>query len=429
MKKIISLQKILLEDRIRFSSCIRSALFRYRYHLLGNNHSSTGAEAAQHVRDLCALARLAETPKQLEAVESRLAMIASAEFSSTELLENHFDKHIQKAIILKPYNPDNGERGVIFISFEDQWARLLQAGDLDEFARRYDLVVSPTWTPPHSLVNWAFPRIYPNSINCLISNQSDIETFPRISKKYRMINLYASSWVDPELFKPLPRLERDIDILMLANFGAYKRHHVLFKALRHLPKSLRVVLVGQPNGKRTSEVLLNEAEIFGVRDRIELRQRVSDEEVVDLLCRSKVSLINSRREGSCVAVVESMFANTPVGLVEGAQIGSAIFINQKTGMFLREKYFAKDLGDFLSRADSFSAREWCLANKLSARDSCKVLNESLRNNAKSQQLPWTRDIIPFHWRPNPTPFDTEAYAWQRAEKRRIHELFGIEIGF
>jgi hypothetical protein len=421
-------QKIVLEDRLRFSPVVRSILFRFRYHRASANPATSGPKAAQRVRDLCAAARLAETPSQLEAVESVLSGIGSADFAPMELLEGDTSRQIPKAIILKPYHPETGERGVIFISFEYQWARLLLATNLEEFAGCYDLVVSPTWTPPHSLVNWAFPRIYPEPIHCLISNQTDLETFSRLSPNYRMVNLYASSWVDPDLFTPLPRSERDIDILMLANFGTYKRHHVLFKALRNLPRGLRVVLVGQPNGSRTAEVLMREADVFGVRDRIELRQRVTDEEVVDLLCRSKVSLINSKREGSCVAIVESMFANTPVGLIEGAQIGSAAFINPQTGVFLREKHFARDLEDFLARADGFDARNWCLSNKLSARDSSEYLNGALRRDAGSRQLPWTRDIIPFHWRPNPVPFDSSADVWQQAERRRIHDRFGIEIG-
>lgn len=420
--------KISLEDRFRFSSLFRSVLFRYRYFRITKNRSSNQSDSAQCVRDLCAAARLAETSSQVDAVESILTEIESVDFSPIELLEGDSTRHIPKAIILKPYDSQTGERGIIFISFEDQWARLLQVTDLEEFARCYDLVISPTWTPPHSLVNWAFPRFYPGLIHCLISNRSDLETFPRLSPNYRMVNLYASSWVDPELFKPLPKSERDIDILMLANFGIYKRHHVLFKALRDLPSDLRVVLVGQPNGNRTAEVLLSEAEAFGVSDRIQLRQRVSDEEVVNLLCRSKVSLINSRREGSCVAVVESMFANTPVGLVEGAQIGSAAFINQETGVFLREKHFASDLENFIARSASFNPRKWCLEHNLSARDSSDHLNEILRSYAESRQLPWTRNIIPFHWRPDPAPFDTSAREWQQLERRRIHEKFGIEIG-
>jgi len=43
----------------------------------------------------------------------------------------------------------------------------------------------------------------------------------------------------------------------------------------------------------------------------------------------------SRREGSCVVVAESMFADTPVALLDNAVIGSRAFINDQTGRFSR----------------------------------------------------------------------------------------------
>lgn len=417
-------------DRLRFSRTVRYLLFHWRY--LTSRLASAGPaeKTAQRVREFCAAARLATDPAQIERVEREIQrLIENHELDASSLLEGDTDHHITKALILKPYDPDNREKGVIFISFEYQWARLLLADPsrLEKFAQRYDLVLSPTWTPPHSLVNCAFPRFYPGTLYSLISNRSDLDTFPRLSKDYRMVNLFASSWVDPELFDPLPREERDIDIVMLANFGTYKRHHVLFRALRKLPRDLRVVLVGQPNGQRTAEVLLAEAQAFGVEDRIELRQRVTDEEVTSLLCRAKVSLICSRREGSCVAVVESMFADTPVGLVEGAQIGSAAFVNSSTGRFLDERRFAEELAGFLQQAEEMNPRQWCLENALSAIDSSRMLNAQLKKDALAEGGPWTRDLISLHWRPNPEPL-SERPSWLGPEQERIFELTGIRIG-
>ena len=39
---------------------------------------------------------------------------------------------------------------------------------------------------------------------------------------------------------------------MLANFGEYKRHWELFKAMRRMPKDLKIVLIGTHNGNRES---------------------------------------------------------------------------------------------------------------------------------------------------------------------------------
>ncbi len=421
--------KLIGGDRIRFSPISRWLLFRYRAFHSSIGNPRTSRELASRVQNLCSAARLAQNFKQLKSVEEKIHATGTTQIKPTELLEGTASNEIQKGLILKPFLPDTQERGAIFISFEDQWARLLTltSDQLLKFSKRYQLIVSPTWSPPHGLINCLFPRFYPDHIYCLISNEADLETIPRLSDKYRMVNLLASNWVKADAFAPKAFASRDIDLIMLANFGLFKRHHILFRAFRDLPQEWRVLLIGQPERDRTSKTLLREAESFGALDRFELRERIPHKDVAELLCRSKASVICSRREGSCVAVVESLFANTPVGLVESAQIGSARFINSKTGVFLRESHFSEDLKAFHRNAGHFSAREWCLENGISAKESSEKLNTLLKEDALRDGRPWTQDILPFHWCPNPYPSEDPPPAWLDGEKALIEREFGIRL--
>src|SRR5262249_37440205 len=154
-------------------------------------------------------------------------------------------------------------KGVVFISFESEWLRLLYHCDLREFARRYTLVLAPS-SSPHNLINYVFPAVCPGPGFTLISNQKDLERLPRVSANDVVAPMFASSWVNPEVFQPLPRDKRDIDLIMVANFGKVKRHYVLFKALREMPARVRVVLVGQEQDARTADTLRAEARCFGV---------------------------------------------------------------------------------------------------------------------------------------------------------------------
>jgi hypothetical protein len=43
---------------------------------------------------------------------------------------------------------------------------------------------------------------------------------PRLSPKWHVVPLYASNWVNPDLYSPVPFAIKDIDIVMLANFSA-----------------------------------------------------------------------------------------------------------------------------------------------------------------------------------------------------------------
>ena len=300
--------------------------------------------------------------------------------------------------------------------------------NLYEFAQRYALVLSPSWSPPHSVHLYAIAAQYPAPIFSLISNANDLRIIPRLSPKFVMVPLYASNWVHAELYSPVPYPRKDIDIVMLANFGIYKRHLALFRALRRLPRSLRVVLIGRADSGRTRDTIMREAAAYGVADRIEVRVGVSDEEVAQSLARSRISIILSKREGSCVAVVESLFADTPVGVLDDAEIGSKVFINSATGRLLKEKNLASELMDFLEHAAEYHPRQWALESKIDCYGSTEVLNRYIRDEMLASGQEWTRDIAVHHWRPNPEllfPQDKESMHESCAD---IEQRFGIAIG-
>ncbi len=76
------------------------------------------------------------------------------------------------------------------------------------------------------------------------------------------------------------------------------------------------------------------------------------EVVARWLCRARASVILSRREGSCVVVAESLFADTPAALLENAEVGSRAFINASTGRLLRDQ---QPLGPAIAGPDSIVA--------------------------------------------------------------------------
>jgi glycosyltransferase involved in cell wall biosynthesis len=336
---------------------------------------------------------------------------------------------IEKAVVLKPYLGEQ-ERGVILVSFEYQWARLMGLERLEDFAMRYTLVAAPTWTPPHCLANTLLPAQYPGDrLFTLISNSLDCETFPRLSPKWRVVPLYASNWVNPDLYRPVPFAKKDIDIVMLANFAPYKRHSSLFRALREIKKDIKVVLIGQPSGGGTAASLRQQARRYGVEDRIEIRESVTNEEVADGLARAKISLILSRQEGSCVAVVESIFANTPVGLFRDAIVGSREFIDpQHTGRLLDHHNLAAQLSDFLEHADRYSPRQSALDEGLCCRGSSATLNRHLKESAIAAGQRWTRDIAVHHWNPDPLILDPADLEDLRADYEEIRARYGMTLG-
>src|SRR5580704_2763419 len=189
--------RIETEDQLRWHPAARSVLCRRALRKAGCPTAPNSSATLQSINQLCAAARLAPNVEAMQRIETRIhERIRSLDLANVdwrEVAPNIERRRIEKSVVLKPFRGPK-EKGVVFISFEDQWARLLWKCNLKEFAERYTLVVSPTWSPPHNLVNCLFPAVYPAEIFCLISNRNDLSIFPRLSKSNRMVPLFASSW-------------------------------------------------------------------------------------------------------------------------------------------------------------------------------------------------------------------------------------------
>lgn len=422
--------RIEVEDWLRYSPLVRAVLARRHFQKGLRLPINSPEQIVRAIDRLCAAARLAVSQEQVIPIEQeirrRVGLLGKARFDWKILEPSANSRAIEKAVVLKAPVGER-EKGVVYISFEYQWIRLLQNCDLEAFSRQYDLVVAPVWACPYSPVDFILPAVFPGRVFTHLSDPNDAQVLPRLSEKYTVVPLYCSSWVNPELYRPMPFEQKDVDILMLANFGKYKRHHRLFSALRTMPRSVRVLLIGHRNGNRTTDTILQEARAYGVSDRFELRSGIPDEEVLHALARSKISLILSRREGSCVAVVESLFANTPVGLYADAEVGSRVFINSETGRLLQHENLADQLMDFLEHAREYNPRRWAMERQISCHGSSATLNRIVKETSLAAGQEWTQDLAPFHWRPDPQLIHEADRQRIRPCYEEIKQRFGLEF--
>jgi glycosyltransferase involved in cell wall biosynthesis len=305
-------------------------------------------------------------------------------------------RDLTTSVLLKAPGP-NGEKGVLYCSFEYNWIRLAKHHDARAFFSRYLLVGQSSGSPPDFAPAGYLAGLSDDPVFIGVSNHADTAMLDLASPVVRPIDLMACDWVEPEAFTPQPKDSRSIDIIMVANWLRLKRHWLLFEALSRLPKSLRVVLIGRNADRRTEAHMRQEARAFGARQDLEIHTNVEHHRVRELLCDARISLLFSYREGSCVAPVESMFADTPVGMMHGAHVGSAAYINEATGVLLRRRGLARQLAMFLERSAGYDARAWALQH-VSCHQSSSRLNEVLRDYALGAGQPWTQDIAPLCWR-------------------------------
>jgi glycosyltransferase involved in cell wall biosynthesis len=417
------------EDRLRYSPHVRNLIGRYKCWREPRGIPYEHQAIVRAIRDLCSIARLLQDPTRIRRVEERIrdhvTRLDAARVNWAEFVPSVDNPWIARGVVLKPYIGPR-EPGIVYIGFEVEWLRLLRHAPLRPFADRYTLIVAPS-SNPYNLINCIFPAVYPTPLYSLVNHDEDVEILHRIAPNYRVVPMYTSHWVNPTIYQPRPRNERDIDILMVAAWGKVKRHHLLFGALRRMPASLRVVLIGQDQDGRTQETMRREAGLYGVADRFEMWSNLSHPQVRDAFCRAKFSILLSLREGSAVVVPESLFADTPVGLMYNADNGSRGFINEQTGRLLRERDLAGQLMDFLANADRCTPRAWAEAN-ISCFKSTARLNEILRTDALAVGHDWTRDIYPLCWQPDPRLVNPADWYALRGERADIHARFGVTLG-
>ena len=310
---------------------------------------------------------------------------------------------LERSIILKAPGA-HGEKGVLLMTFEYNWARLLLGMNDDELGwleERFDLIFSTSSSPTaYAILLLAVSRIR-GTVFVQVCNPRDAAVVESIHPRLKCLPTMPCDWINPDLFDPKPNAERQTDVLMVSNWADVKRHFDLFRALAPLSKDLRIVLIGQPEDGVTSEDIRSMAREYGVPQELVIFESLPIHEVARHQCDARVSVIMSRREGCCVAAVESLFAGSALALRADAHIGPLSYINEQTGRLLRPSHLAEDLAALVNDSGKLAPRTWAIEN-IAGLCSQKKVDDMLAKHAAATRAPWTRGIVLPQWRPHPT---------------------------
>ena len=297
--------------------------------------------------------------------------------------------------LLKAYISDS-EKGILLVSFENQLAQLLNSGRIDEILVRFHLAFIRSWSGLYSRELFrlvAAAQQDPVFVMPVHSHERGL--VPPLGINCHSLPFNAASWVNPVFFEG-PAQERDIDCLMVANFASFKRHWLLFKALKGLPGDIKVTCVGVPLGSRTAESIRQEAAEYGVSDQVTIVEDPSQEELRRYFRRAKMFCAMSYREGSFIAVAESLMSGTPVLMFRNAHIGTKSLINEKTGALVKSvRELRKKILEYRNFEGHDQVRQTAIDN-ISAQANSRKLNDMLRNWSINNGKAWTVDIEPFY---------------------------------
>lgn len=317
-------------------------------------------------------------------------------------------------IVLK--SPGPRERGVLYLYYSFINPLFLRYFDAPAVARDYHIVIQPSWSgycDPNIL---AFTRLE-SPVFVGATEPRDAAFIEGLGANLVTAPFASNCWVDPRVFHPIAGVEKDIDVIVIAAWAGFKRHWAIFRALQRLrARGLRprVALAGYAL-ETSQEQILAQARHYGVEDLIEIHERLSPNGVNELLNRSKVNLLWSRREGVNKAIIEGMFANVPCIVHAGFNYGYEYpYINRATGRYATEEQLPDVLADMIANHASFAAHAW-VSERMSPQASTRALQSVIWRVGADLGEVWTRDLAV-----KVNTLDGLAY-WDPSERERFED--------
>lgn len=126
--------------------------------------------------------------------------------------------------------------------------------------------------------------------------------------------------VDPDLFKPLPHVQRKPGQLITTASAdvALKGLSYLLEALAKLrsDRNVRLTIIGKPKSGKSADLI----DSLGLRDCIDFVSGVSDERIVELYAESELAVVPSLYEGFSLPAIEAMCTGTTLVATDGGAL-------------------------------------------------------------------------------------------------------------
>jgi glycosyltransferase involved in cell wall biosynthesis len=284
---------------------------------------------------------------------------------------------------------ENGEKGVLFVMVTDTIRWLYSGMNLRRLLDDYTLVFEPSWSG-YCHADYLQYTHWRDEIFVLSAEKDDFAFLTKLNSNLVPVDLGPCDWVDSRTAVPFLKKLKEFDIIMNSNWGSWKRHYVLFSMLKTAHRRYKVALIGVRWSGKTREDIEQLADYYGVASQITIYDWIPYEQVMDLTCRSRVSILLSLKEGSNRAIAESIFCNVPVVILSNHVGGIRKYIVPETGLMVDEAHLESAINKLLE--SDIHPRKWGL-EYVSCFKSTEKLNAVLRKYSQRQGRPWTEDIV------------------------------------
>jgi glycosyltransferase involved in cell wall biosynthesis len=317
-------------------------------------------------------------------------------------------------MVLKAYDPTSGEKGVLFIMYDEVIRRLPALFDLRSLASEYVIVLEPSWW---GYQNATFLLYLGADLDVVVLAQcrDDYEFLLDLNSNIVPVRLGAGDWVDPTRFRPKEGVDRTFDLVMVSAWNPNKRHKLLFRTLRTLRarygETLSVALVGYPSVWSRNEIV-RLMRRYGVEGQCTIFENIPHAEVARVVADSRAYVLLSRREGANRALYESLFCGTPVIVHRHHRGVNVDIVIEEVGRLADDQELPEVILDVVRNSQRFRPSQWA-AEHTGWQNSTRLLEEVLKSLAQKRGTPWTSGIAAKKNAPN--LMYAEAGAYQRFE--------------
>jgi len=136
--------------------------------------------------------------------------------------------------------------------------------------------------------------------------------------------------VDPDLFKPLPEIERRPGRLITTASAdvALKGLSYLLEAMAKLrtERDITLTIIGKPRPGHSMDLI----DSYGLAPHIEFVSGVTDERIVELYAEAEMAVVPSLYEGFSLPAIEAMCSGTPLVATDGGALPEVTGIDGET---------------------------------------------------------------------------------------------------
>ncbi|WP_421842847.1 glycosyltransferase [Marinobacter algicola] len=307
-------------------------------------------------------------------------------FDFTEFLSKSTSKKdaVGRTIVLSaPYTDKSGafRKGVMLLTFSHTFSFFIKHDNWDRLNQNFAFILEPSWAGYADPDILAFAQA---AEHCVIqaSEIKDRILINTIFPEVPCIDTGASNWIDDRFFyfdKDCSVESKEFDAIYVANLNPIKRVYRAIDAVKEAKKlksDIKVAIVCAGWGSGSYDELRSHIAYRGVVDNLTLFEGMAQDKLLDLVLRSKCSILLSLKEGSNRVLFESMFLDVPVICISENVGVNKSYINSQTGILIPDKLVDKALCFMVDNYTKFSPRRWAMRS-ISPEVTTKSLSELL----------------------------------------------------